>query len=104
MSSGAPASGSLGYVIVAGIVILIVLAAIGWHEARRLRTDLQDRLGQIDSRVTQLQGRLEDIAKAAVPPRRGPDPNRVYSVRTDGAPSVGPATAPIVIAEFSDFQ
>ena len=36
--------------------------------------------------------------------RRGPDPNRRYKVSTEGAPSIGPATAAVTLIEFSDFQ
>ena len=40
----------------------------------------------------------------ATPPRRGPDPNRVYRIKTAGSPTKGPASAAVTIAEFSDFQ
>jgi len=44
-------------------------------------------------------------APAAAPaPRRGPDPNKVYSVNIAGAPIKGPETAKVTIVEFSDFQ
>ena len=43
-------------------------------------------------------------ATRAIPPRQGPDPDKVYPVKTGGAPSKGRTGAPIVIAEFSDFQ
>ena len=32
------------------------------------------------------------------------DPNRIYTVKLGDAPGKGPSTAPITIAEFSDFQ
>jgi hypothetical protein len=34
----------------------------------------------------------------------GPDPDRVYAIKTDGAPVAGPLAAAVTIAEFSDFQ
>ena len=43
-------------------------------------------------------------AKAAQPPRQGPDPNKVYPIKTQGSPAEGPENAPVTIAEFSDFQ
>ena len=45
-----------------------------------------------------------EAARAARPPRSGPDPDYNYPIKTGGAPSKGRVGAPIVIAEFSDFQ
>lgn len=39
----------------------------------------------------------------AAPPTATPEP-RIYDIETAGFPSLGPADAPIVIVEFSDFQ
>jgi hypothetical protein len=36
--------------------------------------------------------------------RRGPDPNRRYTINTSGAPSKGPGGAKVTLVEFSDFQ
>lgn len=36
--------------------------------------------------------------------RRGPDPDQRYTINTSGSPAQGPASAKVVIAEFSDFQ
>ena len=91
--------------VFAGLAVLIVLAAFGWTETRRLRGDVQTRLDRLDTTVAQLSTKVADVAKpAAAPPRQGPDPNKVYTVKTAGSPAEGPPSAPITIAEFSDFQ
>src|SRR5262245_50455324 len=68
-------------------------------------TQLNDRLDSVNNRIAALGTEMRSsLAKAAARQRAGPDPNKVYTVKMDGAPSEGPASAPIVIAEFSDFQ
>ncbi len=37
-------------------------------------------------------------------PRRGPDPDKRYTIKTAGAPAKGPASAKVKLVEFSDFQ
>jgi len=84
----------------AGVVVLILLGYISWQETREVRKSLDDRLEKVETR-------LADLAKArpaGAPARQGPDPDRVYTVKTDGAPSKGPAGAAVTIAEISDFQ
>jgi hypothetical protein len=89
--------------ILAGIGVLIYMNGAGLREARESRKDLGDRLGQVEARVGQLGTKVDAVGRTAAP-RSGPDPDKVYTVRTEGSPAEGPATAPIVIAEFSDFQ
>jgi len=53
---------------------------------------------------------LTEVAKArpaAAPPqqpRRGPDPNKRYTVKTASRPAKGGRNAKVEIVEFSDFQ
>lgn len=91
------------------VVVVAVLAVFSYLQGRQIR-DLKQlvgsRLEQVDTRLVQLSTKIDDVGKqaAAAAPRRGPDPNRVYTIKTDGAPVKGPLTAPVTIAEFSDFQ
>ncbi len=87
----------------AGLGVLIFMSASALREAREGRRETGDRLARIEGQVGQLSAKVDAAARASAP-QRGPDPNRVYNVRTEGSPAEGPATAPIVIAEFSDFQ
>ena len=83
----------------AGVLVLILLGYINWQETKDVRKSVEDRLEKVETR-------LADLGKAApaAAPSRGPDPNRVYAVKTDGAPIKGPAAAAVTIAEISDFQ
>lgn len=89
-----------------GLAVLILIAAGVWLQTRGMRKELDGKLAQLDGKLAQMTTKLEGQAKAAAQQQRPgqPDPNKVYPVRTAGAPSKGPASAPIIIAEFSDFQ
>jgi hypothetical protein len=86
---------TLALVTLAGVVAVLVMSFASWRDVARI----DRRLGELEARLDQVGVRLP--ARAA---RRGPDPNRVYTVKTHGAPSRGSASAPVTIAEFSDFQ
>ena len=98
-ASAAFVPGLMAGATLAGVVVLILLGYMNWQETREVQKSLDDRLGKVETR-------LADLAQArpAAAPRQGPDPDRVYTVKTDGAPMKGPAGAPVTIAELSDFQ
>lgn len=92
-----PSDGLVRLALLFGVIVLIVIAAMNLVETRRQRTELNDRL-------TQLLAATNAKPAPAATPRTGPDPDKVYTVKVDGAPAIGPKGAPITIAEFSDFQ
>jgi protein-disulfide isomerase len=100
--------GGLGWTELAtltGLAIVAVLSFENWRATQALQTTLQDRIGQLDTRLSQVSTKVDQVGKgAAAAAQPGPDPNKVYTVKTDGAPFQGPKAAPVVIAEFSDFQ
>ena len=67
-------------------------AAGGLDDIRAAVADAKDALGNLQA------------APAAAAARRGPDPNKRYTVTTKGSPALGPETAGVTIVEFSDFQ
>src|SRR5438045_9793044 len=92
-------SGRVLLAILIGVVVLIAIASVNLYGARRQRAELNDRLVQL---VTAINSRP---AYPAAPARlSGPDPDKVYTVNTQGAPFEGPKSAAITIVEFSDFQ
>jgi len=72
---------------------------------------IRSSLSQASSELAALRsslGSLPTVANAATGranrPRQRPDPNRRYSVNTEGAPTRGLKSAKVSIVEFSDFQ
>lgn len=75
---------------------------------------LSQSVGQNTQQLAGLGEAVVELAKAGPagaaarppsrPPRRGPDPERVYKINVAGSPAMGPETAPITVVEFSDFQ
>ena len=89
------------------IVLAVGAAALGflaWTDGKTTKTETAKRFAELDQRIIALQTQVANAAKAQPPKQQGPDPNKVYTVKTEGAPIHGNPTAPIVIAEFSDYQ
>jgi protein-disulfide isomerase len=93
---------SRGLAVVAGVAALLAVSLIGWRGLQRLDRALGERLSPLVPRLDQGANRMEPAPAEAS--RRGPDPDRVYAIRTDGSPSRGKPDAPVTIAEFADFQ
>ena len=89
----------------AAIAVLVILAFMTWDQMRQLQSRLDDRLPQIENRLAQLSTKVDQAAsRAPAAANQGPDPNRIYPIKTAGMPARGPQSAPVTIAEFSDFQ
>lgn len=99
----APAGGRPGIAVLAATGLLVVLNVTLWTQARSNQALLTQKLVGLESQLAQLSSKVDTVARGAAP-QRGPDPNKVYAVKMDGAPSRGAATAPVTIVEFSDFQ
>ncbi|HUD73083.1 MAG TPA: hypothetical protein VMQ62_14075 [Dongiaceae bacterium] len=100
---GGSGGGFTQILTLAGLAVLLFVGTQNWMETRKIQTALNDRLTALDTKITALSTKVDQGARPAQAPR-GPDPNRVYNVRLDNAPFEGPKNAPVVIAEFSDFQ
>lgn len=100
--SGTRGNGNL----VGAIIIAVALVAAGLLVKGAIdRT--ASRLDAVASGLAETQKALQAVAQAQAKPadnRRGPDPNRRYTVNAAGAPAQGPMEARVKIFEFSDFQ
>jgi hypothetical protein len=96
--------------IIVGVAV-IVGAVLVANALNRVTTQVNSTaagLQEIKTALAEAKTALQATAGAQParqpPRRRGPDPEKVYTVNTKGAPLKGPQTAKIKIIEFSDFQ
>lgn len=74
---------------------LAVVAMVGCHQDNQ---DIQKEIAGLRQDVQGLRAQLARAGAPAAPPRpQGPDPAKVYAVGVDGAPAIGPDTAPVTI-------
>ena len=95
------AAGIVGVAVLAGCLILS-------QSINRVTQQLDRTAGQIEAVSVAVADAKEALGNLQAAPaqvaRRGPDPNRRYTVNTNGSPALGPETAAVTMVEFSDFQ
>lgn len=99
----------IGIWTLVAVAVVLVVSVLNLQAAKRIQSDFEGKLRRLEDRLARVSDQVasapaQPAPDAAPPPRRGPDPNRAYDIKTSGQPSKGPAGAPVTVAEFSDFQ
>ena len=100
--TGGLATTVASWAALAGVGVLFMMTSSRNAEFERSQSAFTTRLASVEGKLGTVGTKLDQIAARQAP--QGPDPNKVYPVKTEGSPAVGPATAAVTIAEFSDFQ
>jgi len=96
--------GPVPFATLGAVGLLLAVTVFNWVENTRFQKNVTTKLDALTTGMTQLSSKVAAAAKNTPPAQKGPDPNKVYTVKTAGAPIMGSPKAPIIIAEFSDFQ
>lgn len=96
----------LGVPILVGAVILGLSVLAGSYLVKSSLDRGTAELGEVTAALGEFQEALEEATRPPTQParRRGPDPNRRYTINVEDAAKKGPDTAKVQIVEFSDFQ
>ena len=103
---------SMGLATLIGVGAVLMISFSNYREIDRIEAGLGDRFKRVETQIAQVTAGIDQVSKkvdkvsvaAPKPARKGPDPNKVYTFNTKGAPYKGLSKAPITIVEFSDFQ
>ena len=95
-------SGFLGKATLAAACLVLVANVSLWTQNKGNQASLTEKLTKIETQMGLLSNKIDNVARGSG--QKGVDPNKVYTVKTEGSPFKGPSTAPVTIAEFSDFQ
>ena len=95
-------SGTPGWLPTVLSIVAIVFCAFLYMDAKRAGDDIKKVEEKITVLTTQLAARPAQQPQQQRP--QGPDPAKVYTVSSEGAPVKGKLGAAVTIAEFSDYQ
>jgi hypothetical protein len=89
---------------------LVLTACVDPQEVSEMKSKIDEVQAQQKDVLTKLdglaKGQKDILAKAGTGPAKAdaPDPNKRYDINVGSSYSKGPATAPVTIVEWSDFQ
>jgi protein-disulfide isomerase len=95
-----------GVLIVVSALILGASIVAGGLLVQSSINNAANKIEGVRAALSGIQSSLRVAGAAAPQPARAerPDPNRRYSVNTEGSPAKGPESAEVTLVEFSDFQ
>ncbi|HJQ98339.1 MAG TPA: hypothetical protein VJ826_08485 [Candidatus Polarisedimenticolaceae bacterium] len=103
-ATGGGGTGTPGWLPTVLSIVAIVFCAFLYMDSKRAA----DGLKKVEEKITVLSTQLASVQANRQTQQQqrpsGPDPAKVYPVNLEGAPTKGKASAPIYIAEFSDYQ
>ncbi|MBI4839161.1 MAG: thioredoxin domain-containing protein [Nitrospirae bacterium] len=97
------------------VIIALILTAAAFNapesfaaEGKKASADIQSTLNEIQKTQKEILQKLDALEKKvsgpAQPPRPAVDYSKVYTIPIGNSPVKGDKHAPVIIAEFSDFQ
>ena len=100
--AGTPGGGP-GWIPIGLSLVALAFSFALWTDAKKTGERLKGVEDKVDSISSQIAAAQAEALKRQQR-QQGPDPNRAYSIKLDGAPTHGNPAAMIAIAEFSDYQ